>query len=250
VTVVGGTNDPSYVSRQYETEEGLAARKSAYRDVSGPDARELALEAVLEVGPGRVLEVGCGEGELAERLTAAVRDVVALDQSPRMVELTQARGVDARVGDVQQLPFPDASFDAALAAWMLYHVRDLDLGLGELVRVLRPGGRLVAVTNGHDHLQELFALGGIDHWEVPFRTENGVEILGRHFANVERRDAFGTVSFDDIDAVRSYFASSERLAWALDRLPDALDEPLVARRRPTVFVATKGGLQQTAARGR
>lgn len=239
MTVVGGTNDPSYVSRQYETEDGLAARKSAYRSVSGPDAHELALEAVLEGRPSRVLEVGCGEGELAARLTAAIGDVVAADQSPRMVELTRARGVDAEVADVQQLPFPDASFDAALAAWMLYHVPDVDLGICELARVLRPGGRLVAVTNADDHLQELFALGGIDGWELPFSAENGVEILGRHFESVERRDAFGTVVFDDLDAVRAYFGSSERLAWALDRLPDALDEPLVARRRPTVFVATK-----------
>jgi SAM-dependent methyltransferase len=239
VTVVGGTNDPSYVSRQYETEDGLAARKSAYRDVSGPDARALALEAVLETEPRRVLEVGCGEGELAERLTAEVEAVVAIDQSPRMVELSRARAVDARVADVQELPFPDASFDVALAAWMLYHVTDLDRGLAELARVLRPGGRLVAVTNGHDHLQELFALGGIDHWELPFRAENGEELLGRHFASVERRDASGTVSFADIGAVRSYFASSERLAGALDRLPETLDAPLLARRRPVVFVATK-----------
>ena len=239
MTVVRGLNDPDHVVRQYETEAGLAARKSAYRDVSGPDARELAIEAVLRGAPARVLEVGCGEGEHAERLTAVVREVVATDQSPRMVELTRARGVDARVADVQELPFPDDSFDAVLAAWMLYHVPDVDRGLSEIARVLRPGGRLVAVTNAADHLRELLALGGVERWDLPFGAENAEELLGRHFARVERRDAFGTVTFHGIEPVRTYFASSERISGALERLPEELETPLVARRCPVVFVATR-----------
>ena len=232
-------DDPAHVARQYETEVGLAARKGIYRDVTGPDARELTVDAVLEVQPRRVLEVGCGEGELAERLTAEVEAVVAIDQSARMVALSAARGVDGRVGDVQELSFPDASFDAALAAWMLYHVPDLDRGLSELARVLRPGGRLVATTNSNDHLHELLALGGLKRWDMPFSAENGASRLERHFATVERRDAYGTVRLTDIEAVRSYYGSSERLSGALDRLPARLDEPLVARRLPVVFVATK-----------
>ena len=78
-----------------------------------------------------MLEVGCGWGELAEwiaRDTGA--EVVAVDLSPRMVELARERGVDARVADVQQLPFADGEFDLVVAAWMLYHVPDLDRGLG------------------------------------------------------------------------------------------------------------------------
>jgi hypothetical protein len=104
--------------------------------------------------------------------------------------------------------------------------------------VLRPGARLVATTNSADHLAELFALGGVERWELPFGAENGAEILGRHFSSVERHDAPGTVTFADIDLVRSYFASSERLIGGLDGLPDALDGPLIARRLPVVFVAT------------
>ena len=237
MTDVRALNDPDHVVRQYETEGGLAARKAVYRDVTGPDPREIALEAVLEGAPTVVLEVGCGEGELAERLNASVPDVGAVDQSPRMVELTRARGVDARVADIQDLPFPDSSFDAVLAAWMLYHVPDLDRGLSEVTRVLRPGGRLVATTNGAEHLAELLALGGLERWDMPFDGENAEGILRRHFSSVERRDAAGTVTVHDADLVRSYFASSERLAGGLDRLPEALDRPLVARRLPVVFVA-------------
>ena len=238
MTVVRALNDPQHVVRQYETETGLAARKAVYQDVTGLDARVLAIGAVLAVAPDRVLEVGCGEGELAERLTAVVPEVVAVDQSPRMVELTRARGVDARVADIQELPFADDSFDGVLAAWMLYHAADLDRGLSELARVLRPGGRLVATTNGNDHLAELLALGGLERWDLPFAAENGVEILGRHFGSVERQDVHGTVTFPDIELIRSYFGSSERLSGALDRLPAALDAPLIARRLPVVFVAT------------
>jgi SAM-dependent methyltransferase len=237
VSVVRRLNDPEHVVRQYETEANLAARKNAYREVTGPDARELTIVAVLESAPARVLEVGCGEGELAERLTAAVRHVVAIDQSTRMVELTRARGVDARVADVQELPFPDHTFDVVLAAWMLYHVPDIDRGLAEITRVLRPGGRLVATTNGADHLAELLAFGGLERWDLPFAAENAADVLGRHFTGVERRDALGTVTFSDMETIRAYFGSSERLASALEHLPETLPAPLVARRCPAVFVA-------------
>jgi hypothetical protein len=104
--------------------------------------------------------------------------------------------------------------------------------------VLRPGGRLVAVTNRMDHLGEMFGLVGIDRWELPFGAENGGRLLERHFAHVDLRDATGTVTFRDTEQIRSYFRSSERLAAHAERVPD-LDEPLVATRRTVVFVADK-----------
>lgn len=187
--------------------------------------------------PRSVLEVGCGEGELAERMTAELSaKVVAIDRSERMVELARARGVDARVGDVQSLPFADASFDVAVAAWMLYHVADLDLGIGELARVLRKGGRLVVATNASDHLKEMLDLAGVDDWDFSFMAENGAEILGRHFPSVEVRDASGTVTLSDADQIRRYLRSSIRLHHWAERVPD-LEEPLVVRRRPVVFIA-------------
>jgi SAM-dependent methyltransferase len=232
-------DDPAYVVRQYATEHGLAARKSLYSEIAGDDAREIAFEAVAEISPHTVLEVGCGEGELAERIAQDLgADVLALDQSERMVELTRARGVEAMVGDAQALPFDDDTFDAVVAAWMLFHLPDVDRGLAELARVLVPGGRLVAVTNYADHLAELFESVGAEGFSLTFEGETGAEHLARRFARVERRDAYGTVTVRDAEAIRSYLRSSERLAGYADDVPE-LDAPLVARRRNVVFVAEK-----------
>jgi SAM-dependent methyltransferase len=233
-------NDPDLVREQYASEAGLAARKAVYVEVTGPDPRDIVFDAIAEVAPRSVLEVGCGQGELAERLQYELGvDVAAIDLSERMVELTRARGVDAHVGDVQNLPFQDESFDVAVAAWMLYHVRDLDRALAELERVLRPGGRLVAVTNHIDHLLEMFELVRVERWKYAFGGHDAEALLRSHFASVEERDASGTVTFKDADAIRSYLRSAERWALHADRVPD-LDEPLVARKRPVVFVAEKG----------
>jgi SAM-dependent methyltransferase len=235
------SSDPTYVREQYATEAGLAARKAVYTETTGPDAREIVFQAVAEVGPRSVLEVGCGEGELAELVQRELGvSVIAIDQSERMVELARIRGVDARVGDVRELPFEDGSFDVAVAAWMLYHVPDLDRAVAELARVLRPDGRLVAATNASDHLHEMLSLAGLAHTfaDLSFRAEKGAEALERHFARVEMHDASGTVTFRDAEQIRSYLRSSARLADGADRVPE-LTEPLVARRRPVVFIATK-----------
>ena len=230
-------DDPTVVADEYASEQGLLGRRAAYRHADGPDAPALAVEAVREVQPRRVLEVGCGPGEAAERIAASGAEVEALDISERMVELTQARGVEARVGDVQQLPFEDESFDAALAGWMLYHVPDVERGIAELARVLRPGGRLVAVTNRVEHLHELRKLLGGDGATSGFSDENAAEILLRHFARVEERDAGGWINFPDRSAVEAYVEYSRSLR-ARD-LPADVQGPLRVRRAPVIYVATK-----------
>jgi SAM-dependent methyltransferase len=231
-------DDPDIVRQEYASERGLAARKAAYRFAEGPDARQVAFEAVAEVSPTRVLEVGCGEGELAERLLRELEaEVVAVEQSKRMVELTRARGVEARLGDVQELPFADGEFDCVIAAWMLYHVPDLDRALSEVERVLRSNGRLVAVTNSPEHLRELHALVGNEPGPNGFNGDNGGRLLGRHFASVERREAYGWVAFPDHEAAQSYVEASVVL-FGGRRLPE-FEGPLRVRRAPVVFVADK-----------
>jgi ubiquinone/menaquinone biosynthesis C-methylase UbiE len=184
-----------------------------------------------------VLEVGGGPGELAARIADDLgADVVMVDVSSRMVELARDRGVEARVGDVQELPFEDGSFDCAVAAWMLFHVADLDRGVAELARVLRAGGRLVAVTNSENHLRELREIAGSAAWHRPFTRENGGEVLARHFAAVERRDADGWITVEDEAAVHR-FVESLTPHSRLELPPFAV--PLRSRRASSVFVATR-----------
>ena len=231
-------DDPAAVRAQYATETGLEERRSVYHDVEGEDAREVAFRAIAACSPRRVLEVGPGPGELSARMTEELGvDVVAVDVSERMVDLARARGVDARVGDVQSLPFEDRSFDTVVAAWMLYHVPDLDRGLAEIVRVLEPGGRLVAVTNSELHLHEARILAGASMTgRLPFNRDNGTEILERHFARVERTDIDGWVTFPDADAIRRYVRSM--ITWS-GNAPEVPDDagPVRAGVRVAVFVA-------------
>lgn len=230
-------NDPAVVRREYADEVGLSTRIAAQESATGPDPRRVALEAVGEVSPRRVLEVGPGRGELAERIAREVgAEVVAVDQSARMVELTRARGVEAIVGDVQALPFPDGAFDCAVAAWMLYHVPDLDRALRELRRVLRPAGRLVAVTNSERTLPELWdLLGDAGSRAEGFSAESAEWPLLRHFTVVERRDVRGTVTFPDRGAARRYVSASPIRSHLADRLPH-FEGPLRASRHVVVFV--------------
>jgi SAM-dependent methyltransferase len=235
-------DEPEVVRREYLDDRGLSARIDLYSRVAeGVDARDIVFAAVEEVRPRRILEVGCGRGEFAERMMRGLgAEVLALDLSARMVELTSARGVDARIGDVRSLPFPDHVFDCAVAAWMLYHVPDLDRAVAELYRVLRPGGRLVAATNGPDHLVEVWRLVGDIRpgEESNFRGDNGADLLRRRFESVEPRDIEGVAVFPDRDAVATYVGASILYKHLAKRVPP-FEGPLRARRSSTIFVADK-----------
>ncbi|GAB2503309.1 SAM-dependent methyltransferase [Nocardiopsis aegyptia] len=107
----------------------------------------------LDARPGqRILDAGCGTGRPALRLARTRRvDLLGVDISPGHVKQTTDHAreeglsdqVTAEQADVMDLPFPDASFDAAWAVESLPHVPDRVRALGEIRRVLRPGGRVV-----------------------------------------------------------------------------------------------------------
>lgn len=230
-------NDPDLVRREYADEGGLAARMAVQESATGPDPYAIAFEAVAECEPDLVLEVGCGRGELAERISRELdARVVAVDRSQRMVDLTAARGIEAIVGDVQDLPFKDGIFDCVVAAWMLYHAESLDQSLRELRRVLRPQGRLVAATSSDRSLWQLWELVGEQGAPSDgFSAQNGQGALLRHFTIVERRDVHGIVTFPDRETAYSHIAASPTRSELAERLP-YFEGPLEASRHVVVFV--------------
>jgi SAM-dependent methyltransferase len=236
-----GQDDVELVRREYADDSRLTARQSLWSRRSGRQPGEVSFEEVLAVSPRRVLEVGCGRGELAERLLRRGVDVVAVDQSERMVELTRTRGVEARLADVQDLPFDDGVFDVTVANFMLYHVPDVQRGLGELARVLRTGGRLVAATNGVRQLAELWELVGRDLSERRrlFMRETGGAMLESHFDAVRMIDCESTIDLT-AEEMRDYIRNSVGHRHLANRVPD-FDGTRPVTASSAVFVAERGG---------
>ena len=118
------------------------------------------------------LDVGAGAGFISEGLVARGLQVIAVDQSERMLAELAERvpTVDCRVGEADQLPVDDETVDFVFANMYLHHVPDPQVAIGEMVRVLKPGGTLV-ITDLDQHEFEFLRKEQHDRWLGFKRTE-------------------------------------------------------------------------------
>jgi SAM-dependent methyltransferase len=178
---------------------------------------------------GRVLELGCGPGDLwlenMDRIPEGW-EITLSDFSPGMLDQAQKKLSDQpqlfnfEVIDAQSIPYEDNRFDKVIANHFLYHVPDRARAISEIRRVLKPGGRLYATTIGTNHMKELPELVArfdpencvfLKSEDIPFNMENGAEQLQEYFTSVEERRYPDQLRVSDVGVLVDYAFSGMRL---------------------------------------
>lgn len=207
---------------QYKTADRLNTRISIHEKYStNPQGFGRWITAHYRFEPGvRVLELGCGTGSMwlgQDELIERCDPLVLSDFSEGMLAvardtLKKYERIEYQRIDIQDIPYPTASFDALIANMMLYHVPNLDLGLSEVRRVLKKDGQFYCATYGENgilpYLCGLFDLpladSGLNH---AFTLQNGEQILHRHFERVERYDYLDSLAITDVEDLVDYICS-------------------------------------------
>lgn len=136
-----------------------SARNPAFADL------ELIAELLHELPACDVLDAACGTGRHSRHLASRGHRVTGLDVSAEMLEHARREVPEATFaqGSLTHLPFPPGSFDVTVCALALTHVADLEAAIGELARVVRPGGRVVIADVHPDSV----ALGSVPSVRTP-----------------------------------------------------------------------------------
>jgi len=226
------SQDPEILrGQEYADDSHLDVRRRTHQryTVDPVDFGRWTLERLPRRGNERILDVGCGPGDLLcamARRQAGWGALVGLDFSPGMIAqaVSTAAGLPAHfsVGDAQALPLPAGTFDVVLARHMLYHVPDIDRALAECDRVLGPGGRFLAATNSANSMPEYNALRRRAAARFPsmvepemvtdrFSLENAPALIENYFDRVEVHLLRGTLRFPTAQPFVDYFASSRAM---------------------------------------
>ncbi len=208
---------------QYRDSSNLSARQQLHARFSVNEYgwQRWVLDQLAVPAGARILELGCGPGALwAENSDRVPGDwrVTLLDLSPGMVceAMSRGPGFSFVVADVQSIPFGDGSFDAIIANHMLYHVPASQRALSEMRRVLLPGGRLYAATNGHKHMRKLNQVmakfgAALPSSHESFSLENGESQLRQCFTKVELRRYDDALVVTGAGPLVAYARSTHRL---------------------------------------
>jgi len=165
-------------------------------------SHRLLVKELASVPPGRVLDVGCGTGELANRLARRGWQVIGLDLCGPMLHRARfklngyAGSVRLTVADSEHVPFADAAFDVVTCANSFHHYPHQEAVIRELRRVLKPGGELFLLDGWPDQF-----IGRIVYDVVITRVEGG-QVW--HRESRELRAMFRNAGFERVNQKRTY----------------------------------------------
>ncbi|HEY7662963.1 MAG TPA: methyltransferase domain-containing protein [Xanthobacteraceae bacterium] len=216
-------------------------------DVFTPEASARLVDAFVGLSglkPGaRVADLGCGSGAFTALLARAGYACVGLDLSSKLVAVGRRKypGIDFVEGDIEHLPFPDASFDGVLLSGVVHHFPDPSRCAAEVFRVLRSHGCFVAFDpNRMNPFMWLYRDRASPFYSQVGVTENERPVLAHEVAKVFERAGFTVASHYLAGLAYRYVASPRaRLVLPVYNLIDAavFGLPFMKRLRPFVLTA-------------
>ena len=183
-----------------------------------------------------ILDLGCGDGQLTQRIASAGAIVIGVDASPEMVAAARSRSVQADEVSAESLPYPGSTFDAVFSNAALHWVRDQDAMMAQVRSVLKPGGRFVAEMGGHGNIAAIrVALMAVLARHGHADREDGVNYyptpdayarrLVRHGFHVQRIALIPRPTPLAENGMAGWLRTFRR--GVLDGLPEAIREPVV-----------------------
>ena len=257
------SNTSEYVKKQYENDKNLSARGQLHAKYGTNKCQSLfdwLFEKYEFADNYRILELGCGNGNQWENRIEQLPNGCTLmlsDFSDGMVKIvwekySNHKNMLAQKIDIQDIPFPDNCFDIVIANYMLYHVPDLNKGLSEVKRVLKPSGKFYCATNGTGGMKAYInnAFKQINPQSIAFIEEssfslqNGKALLIKYFKTVQRVDYEDSLSVtntqDLMNWIKSSIAASESSEEDLNNLYDYFEN--IRKKEGAINIPKETGL--------